>query len=212
MPSSQHPLIVAGVDVGGKRKGFHAVALRDGEHLDQMTSRDAAQVAAWCREVSACFIGVDAPCRWSADGRARPAERELMKEKIWCFSTPTQAVAEAHPKGHYDWMLAGAELFEHLEPDSPLFSGGAINPAGAACFETFPHAVTCALRGTIVSAKNKRKDRTALLEKAGIKLPLRSSIDTIDAALCALVAEKFADNSIKSYGDPESGFIVLPTI
>jgi predicted nuclease with RNAse H fold len=74
--------IVAGVDVGGARKGFHAVALRDGVYLDKFAARDAVAVADWCRTVGARVIGVDAPCRWSLTGRARPAERALMAEGI----------------------------------------------------------------------------------------------------------------------------------
>jgi predicted nuclease with RNAse H fold len=209
MPPPQ-PLVVAGIDVGGKRKGFHAVALRDGAYLDQMKSRNAAEIAAWCRDTGARFIGIDAPCRWSADGRARPAERELMEKKIWCFSTPTLAAANAHPKGHYDWMLVGAELFHCLELDYPLFGGRAVDPEKPASFETFPHAITCALRGAVASAKSKRKDRSALLEAARINLPPRAVMDTIDAALCALVAARFAANSIDYFGNAESGFIVLP--
>jgi hypothetical protein len=32
---------VVGIDVGGPRKGFHAVALRDGGYLDKFASPDA---------------------------------------------------------------------------------------------------------------------------------------------------------------------------
>ena len=31
---------VVGIDVGGKRKGFHAVALRDGTFVDRITDPD----------------------------------------------------------------------------------------------------------------------------------------------------------------------------
>ena len=71
MPS----LTVAGIDVGSSRKGFHAVALRDGGYLDQIATRDAGQLRQWCLKVDARIIGVDAPCHWSLTGRARPAER-----------------------------------------------------------------------------------------------------------------------------------------
>jgi predicted nuclease with RNAse H fold len=99
------PIIVAGIDVGGRAKGFHAVALRAGAYLDQIASRDVTEVADWCRQVNAQFIGVDAPCRWSDTGRARSAERELMAQKNWCFSTPSREAAEAHPKDHFGWIL-----------------------------------------------------------------------------------------------------------
>jgi predicted nuclease with RNAse H fold len=88
------PIIVAGIDVGGRAKGFHAVALRAGAYLDRIAS---CEVAGWCRQINARIIGIDAPCRWSATGRARTAERELMTERIWCFSTPSREAAEVIP-------------------------------------------------------------------------------------------------------------------
>lgn len=50
-------------------------------------------------------IGIDAPYRWSANGRARPAERQLISEGIWCFSSPTRQMAIDHPRNHFGWML-----------------------------------------------------------------------------------------------------------
>ena len=67
--------IVVGIDVGGPRKGFHAVALRDGVYLDKFASPDPLALAAWCIQVGARAVAIDAPCRWSRTGRARPAER-----------------------------------------------------------------------------------------------------------------------------------------
>jgi hypothetical protein len=146
-------LIVVGIDVGGPKKGFHAVALRDGCYHAQFSSRNASDIADWCRETRAYAVGVDAPCRWSRTGRARPAERELMAGGIWCFSTPTQQSAAAHPKNHFGWMLNGAELFRLLEEDYPLFDGSIVPSGTRVCFETFPQAVACALSGALVSAK-----------------------------------------------------------
>ncbi len=43
--------IVVGVDVGGPRKGFHAVALRDGSYLSRSASKDAGWIVNWCRDI-----------------------------------------------------------------------------------------------------------------------------------------------------------------
>jgi hypothetical protein len=40
-------IIVAGIDVGGNAKGFHAVALRCGASLDKSNSCDPLKVAEW---------------------------------------------------------------------------------------------------------------------------------------------------------------------
>jgi predicted nuclease with RNAse H fold len=215
-PTTKNPhpmsssIIVAGVDVGGSRKGFHCVALRDGAYLDQFASLHAAKIAAWCDRIGVRFIGVDAPCRWSATGRARPAERELMAEKIWCFSTPSRRTAETHPKDHFRWMLNGAELFEHLENTHALFAGNFGRLTCTICFETFPQAVACALAGTIVPAKQKRTVRRDLLNRAGVDISKLTNIDKVDAALCALAAHHFALGTFKTYGEAMTGLIVVP--
>ncbi|MBD2551184.1 DUF429 domain-containing protein [Microcystis elabens FACHB-917] len=100
-------LTTVGIDVGGPRKGFHSVALRDGTYATQLATGDAEALAHWCRSVvQARVIAIDAPCRWSLDGRARPCERELRQQGIICFASPTRQVAASHPSGYYDWMCA----------------------------------------------------------------------------------------------------------
>jgi predicted nuclease with RNAse H fold len=70
---------VVGVDVGGPKKGFHAVASRKGDISDTCVTLDAGEVVAWCRRLGASSVGIDAPCQWSRTGRARPCERELAR-------------------------------------------------------------------------------------------------------------------------------------
>lgn len=204
------PLIVAGVDVGGRAKGCHAVALQDGSYFDQFASNDVAAIAAWCRRIGALTIGVDAPCRWSDTGRARAAERALMATKIWCFSTPSKAMAETHPKDHFRWMLNGAALFAELETTHPLFDGVVVPAGMPVCFETFPQAIACALTGSVVSAKHKRIIRRGLLDRSGISTAELKNIDQIDAALCALTAHYLALGLFKAYGEAATGVIVVP--
>ena len=157
------PITVVGIDVGGVRKGFHAVALRDGVYAGQLATGDVQELAHWCRSVvGASVIAIDAPCRWSSDGRARPCERELMRQGIFCF-------------------------------------------------ETFPHAITWHLRNGEAKARQKRPQRTALLAQAGITTAPLTSIDWIDAALCALAAHRVASGAAcLAFGEPDTGLIVVP--
>jgi predicted nuclease with RNAse H fold len=211
MPVQKNTLIVAGVDVGGPKKGFHAVALRDGAFEDKFASRDVAEVAKWCLEIEARAIGIDAPCHWSNSGRARPAERALMKEGIWCFATPTRLVALTHPTNHYGWMLNGEKLFRLLEASYPLCQKVPVSASRKLCFETFPHAITWALVTRQVSAREKRVVRRTALEKAGVDTARLTNIDLLDAALCAFTAHATASGSpCKSYGDSASGLIIVP--
>ena len=157
------PITVVGIDVGGVRKGFHAVALRDGVYAGQLATGDVQELAHWCRSVvGASVIAIDAPCRWSSDGRARPCERELMRQGIFCFAT-------------------------------------------------FPHAITWHLRNGEAKARQKRPQRTALLAQAAISTAPLTSIDLIDAALCALAAHRVASGAAcLAFGEPDTGLIVVP--
>lgn len=200
---------VAGIDVGGLKKGFHAVALRGATVIDRLSSADPAAIAAWCNDHQAKNIAVDAPCGWSRDGRSRACERALMAQGIWCFSTPLRTKALTHPKNQFGWMLAGEALYAAIAKTHSLFTGR-WDDETRFCVETFPHAVVCSLSGTVVSAKNKGSVRRNLLLAAGIDASQLPNIDFVDAALCAVVAEKLRWNAIESLGSPADGLIVVP--
>ena len=210
------PAVVAGIDVGGPRKGYHAVALAGARYVSQFAATDPAAVLAWCRAIGAQHVGVDAPCRWSADGRRRPSEAALQAAGIACFASPTRAAALAHEAaararqrvGWYGWMFEGERLYAELLTHYGLYDGSP--PTRPCCFETFPQAVACALAGRIVSAKQKRTVRRHLLLQAGIDIRALTNIDKVDAALCALAAQRFAQGRFRSYGDADDGFVLVP--
>src|SRR5450755_4271128 len=104
---------VVGIDVGGQRKGFHAVALRDGI-FKKTASVEHAEIVGWCLELKAEVVAVDAPCGWSQSTSSRCAERDLKVagHKIHCFATPTHSQAQAHTKHFYDWVFNGEKLYE----------------------------------------------------------------------------------------------------
>lgn len=206
---------VIGIDVGGSRKGFHAVALSAGATTGQLATTEVEELAHWCRAVIAAqLIAIDAPCRWSAEGRARPCERELNAAGIRCFASPSRQAALSHPSNYYGWMLQGEALYRQLEASHPLLAAlpaAGQPPSAPACFETFPHAITWQLRGGVASAAHKRSQRTELLRQAGINPAPLTSIDFIDAALCALSAHHLAIGlPCQTYGEAGSGLIVVP--
>jgi hypothetical protein len=45
---------VIGIDVGGSRKGFHAVALTGGSYADRLATAEVRELVHWCRR---CPIG-----------------------------------------------------------------------------------------------------------------------------------------------------------
>ncbi len=201
--------VVVGVDVGGPEKGFHAVALNDGQFFEQVALLDPAAVVQWSRSLHTAAVGIDAPCAWSLTGRARPCEWELAASGIRVFATPSFAVGVRNP--FYSWMLNGAELFRRLTPYYQLFNGRQ-SVSLPVCFETFPHAVACALAGRILSARHKRTNRPRLLRQAGVSLDSLSTIDQVDAALCALTAHHLLRGAFRTYGDATEGFIIVPDL
>ncbi len=200
---------VAGIDVGGRRKGFHAVALDPaGAVSGRLSSADPERIASWCVERGARLVAVDAPCAWSADGRSRPAELALKKLPIQCFSTPSRDAALAHPKDHFGWMINGERMFQALAPSYPLASETTVDVPGS--IETFPQAVACALAGTRVSAKRKGAVRRDLLRRQGLDMRLLTNIDFVDAALCAIAARYVLLCNAHPYGEPSTGLIWVP--
>jgi predicted nuclease with RNAse H fold len=198
--------VFVGIDVGGPKKGYHMVSLvgHEWRDIDRFTNVD--DVVERCVSIRAAIVAIDAPCRWSALGRARRAERELMAEGIGCFSTPSQEIAENHPKDHFGWMRAGIALYAALGKSHPLLAGP---PVLAVAAETFPHAVACALAGKVVPAKKKSSVRRQLLRDLGFDDGPLGNIDYVDAALCAVAARSLLEG-YRTYGDVESGLIVVP--
>lgn len=208
-PSSSPPRVV-GIDVGGPAKGFHAIALEGLAIAARHRTTDARALADWCVAQGAQVVAVDAPCRWRrpSPAPARASERALAAAGIACYYAPTEQ--RARENAFYHWMLPGGELYAALEPRFPLFDG--VTTQGPLCFETFPQAIACALAGEIVSARDKRTIRRALLARAGVATDTLGAIDEIDAALCALAARRFAAGDFTAYGDAADGYIVVPTL
>ncbi|GGP22379.1 DUF429 domain-containing protein [Silvimonas iriomotensis] len=203
------PPVVAGVDVGGERKGCHLVILRGTDILLSTRSTDAATLTRHCVEHGARLVGVDAPCRWATQGVGRVAEKQLNARKLFVFSSPTREIALAHPTNFYGWMFNGERVFDALAAHYPLWSGE--TPARGVCFETFPHAITAALlQSEAVSARRKRSQRRAVLVAAGIDPSGLRSIDDVDAALCALCAQYLGRGQVQRYGEVPDGLIAVP--
>ena len=115
-----------------------------------------------------------------------------------------------HPSNYYGWMLRGEALYQALEPSHPLCTAHPIR-GERCCLETFPHAITWHLRGGNAQARQKRTQRRDLLKQAGIDLAHLTSIDLVDAALCALTAHIAASGGpCHLYGEETEGVIVVP--
>ena len=200
--------ITIGIDVGGIKKGFHAVANRDGLYLAQFHSIHPDEVASWVLSHNPSAVAIDAPSMFSLNSGSRKAERELVSNGMRCFYTPTRALAAK--SRFYDWVFNGELLYQRL--GLPIFMGEQSQETCA--IETFPHAVQMSLWAEDPNPiGNKRSVRESTLAlKANYDTSQLSNIDFIDAALCAVSADYFAHHQFTAYGCKTEGYIVLPKI
>jgi predicted nuclease with RNAse H fold len=202
------PKITVGIDVGGIKKGFHAVVNHAGQYHDHFQSTNPDAVVAWALSQKPSVIAIDAPSMFSQNGRSRKAERDLVNNGMRCFYTPTRDLAkESH---FYDWVFNGELIYKKLE--LPIFMGDKIN--SPCVIETFPHAIQLslwALNGQSCHEGSKSSIRRKTLAlHAKYETKKLTSIDLIDAALCAVSADYFVNEQFSAYGCSEEGFIVIP--
>ncbi|MFM1956517.1 MAG: hypothetical protein RIR20_1337 [Pseudomonadota bacterium] len=197
-----------GIDVGGIKKGFHAVVNHAGQYHDHFQSTNPDAIVAWALSQKPSVIAIDAPSMFSQNARSRKAERDLVNNGMRCFYTPTRDLAkESH---FYDWVFNGELIYKKLE--LPIFMGNKIS--SPCVIETFPHAIQISLwarHGQSCPEGSKSSiRRKTLAVHANYETKQLRSIDFIDAALCAVSADYFANNQFKAYGCHQDGFIVLP--
>lgn len=209
---------VIGIDVGGSRNGFHAVALLlpDGQddprdladvQVERTHDCDAKEILRWCQARSPRAIGFDAPCGWSADQNSRACELALHKLGIHSFFTPMRETCKGNP--FYEWVFNGERLCQALAQHFPLFQGGAV-PELPFSFETFPHAVARSLDRHPQTKETKTARRRRLLKEHNLDLTRLTNGDYRDAALCALTALYMLTDRFTAYGDCREGILVTP--
>ena len=206
MSNFKRDTAVVGIDVGGIKKGFHAVLLHSNEFTSQKHT-DPAVIVNWIDKSGAQVVAVDAPCSWSINGTSRLAEQEMNRSGIRCFYSPSREKALNHD--FYGWMLNGELLYQCLEKSSYKCYRGQ-NPLGKVCVETFPHAIVRSLCGRNIPDGTKSAVRRRLLRSLGYATHILTNVDYLDAALCAYTASQYTKNNTMHFGDTEEGFIVVP--
>ena len=183
--------IVAGVDVGGPRKGFDVAVLR-GTTVRLHRTTDPTEVAATVADAE--LVGVDAPAAWAPAGQAsRPDERAFARAGICGIRyTPDEAAARARTDGYLDWVWQGLALY------------GALADAGIPTVEVFPTAAWtrwCGARGGHTrlawAREGLRRLRAAGL---GDDAGGRPSQDAMDAIAAALVSRQAMAGTVERFG------------
>ena len=202
-------MLALGIDVG-VGKGLDLVAVDERRVPVQVLPKVSLErVADSIRELQPDVIAIDAPPAWAREGRSRLTERILAERNIRTFATPTRARGKGNP--FYDWMEVGFRVFRAAaRAGFPRYTAG--DPRGTA-IEVFPHASATVLRGFLrPKGIGKKTWRESILVAQGVRTDRLTSMDLIDAGLCALSGLLALQGKRFAPGDPKEGVIVLPVV
>lgn len=193
----------AGVDVGGRRKGFHIAVLDGGLRISLARAATVGRCVELVR--ASAVVGVDAPSAWADPGeRSRACERAFAGAGVCGIRpTPDEATAAARTDRYYEWVEQGLALWAALRAE------------GVPALECFPTA-----SWTRWSGRRGRTSRAAWSRSglAALGLPgvgVARNQDERDAVAAALTAwqcerrpatvERFGDLVVPRPGHPVRG-------
>jgi predicted nuclease with RNAse H fold len=193
----------AGVDVGGRRKGFHVTVIdaarvvRPPERL-----REPADVVAWLLREGPrpALVGVDSPCALALDdGRRRADERRVARAVCGIRYTPSPAEL-ARQRGkpgqagrYYEWIEQGLALYDGLAR------------AGLTAIECFPTASWTCWFGPRRATRRTEWSARALARLGLRAVPAALDQDGRDAIGAAATAREHDRGRTEAFGD-----IVVP--
>jgi predicted nuclease with RNAse H fold len=182
-----------GVDVGGRRKGFHGCALR-GEEIVAGPERlpDVASAVEWIVAHRPSVVALDSPKSPAPDGESsRADERELARAVCGIRWTPERSRLAGNP--YYEWVEHGLELYDAL-------AGAGIDRDRLV--EVFPTAAWTIWAGPRARRRRSEWSASALAGLGLAGLPTRHlSQDDRDAVAAALVARLHAEGETRAFGE-----------
>jgi predicted nuclease with RNAse H fold len=178
----------AGVDVGGRRKGFHLAAVDTaGRVMGPVNRKTVSAAADWIDGLEPAIVALDSPVTTAPPGETcREGERRLRADICGIRWTPDPAAMDGNP--YYEWIQHGLELYEDLRE------------RGHMPIEVFPTASWTRWAG------KRRGTRaawtaTALTQFGLAGLPPRLSQDGRDAIAAALTARLYARGETEPYDE-----------
>ncbi|HJZ38599.1 MAG TPA: DUF429 domain-containing protein [Solirubrobacterales bacterium] len=193
MTAGGDEVIGVGIDVGGRRKGFHGCAVRGSEIVagpERLADVDAA--VAWVVLLAPAVVALDSPRTCAPPGASsRADERELARAVCGIRWTPERSRLAGNP--YYEWVEHGLELYAALE------SAGV---ATDRLVETFPTAAWTIWAGPRGKVPRSEWSAAALADLGLAGLPdHRLSQDDRDAVAAAFVARLHAEGATTVYGE-----------
>jgi predicted nuclease with RNAse H fold len=176
-----------GVDVGGRRKGFHVAQVGERRliHLGRAaTVEEAVEQLAEVR-----LVAVDAPRDAARDGEtSRACERELARQVCGIRWTPDDASIFGGNR-YYEWIVCGLELYS------------ALAGAGVEAVECFPTASWTSWGGARAADSRARWSARTLATRGLADVPRRLNQDQRDAIAAALTAREHEHGRTRSFGE-----------
>ncbi|HZJ55183.1 MAG TPA: DUF429 domain-containing protein [Myxococcaceae bacterium] len=185
------PTCWAGVDVGGRRKGFHLAILDARGRVIVAGERIATArgVVERLRPLAPVLVAVDAPRRPAEPGqRSRACEREFVRAGI-CALRFTPDLRELRKNPFHEWVVMGLALYR------------ALDRSGLSAVECFPTAAW-----TVWGGPRGRTPRTAwsarILDRLQLSgAPRRLGQDGRDAIGAALTAQLHWMGETQRFGE-----------
>jgi hypothetical protein len=194
-----------GIDVGGRRKGFHVAAVQQGNgdvraHDIDVRFREFAGRSAvedtidWVAAQGPAGIAIDSPAAWApADQRSRPEEVAFAGAGVCAirFTPPASAAAERQDD-YYGWIEHGLELW-----------AGLAQVGGTEVIECFPTASWTQWFGSRGDRSRARWTREALAALAdhGLRGTEQArNQDRRDALAAALTARQAQHEQMLRFG------------
>ncbi|WP_165491979.1 DUF429 domain-containing protein [Egibacter rhizosphaerae] len=186
-----------GIDVGGRRKGFHVAELHPSGRLAFASVRGprvVSDLADFAQAARPAWVAIDAPAAWAPPEEvSRACERSFARAGICGIRfTPSAAVAAARADRYYEWIEHGLELW------------AALRTRGVPVIECFPTASWTRWHGPRGPRSRAQWSRAALAQlAAGLDLQGAESAtnqDLRDAAAAALTARQAEQGTVEWYG------------
>jgi predicted nuclease with RNAse H fold len=182
----------AGVDVGGKRKGFDMAVIDDRRVVAIEGRLTCGQVVDIVVKTRPAVVAIDSPRSFAADGKtARDCERQLARSVCGIRWTPDERRVRA--SAYYAWILDGAGLF------------GALASQDASVIEVFPTASWTRWYGRRDSRSRAAWTRDGLAALGLEGVPGRTNQDQRDAIAAAMTARQHSLGLTETIGE-----IVVP--
>jgi predicted nuclease with RNAse H fold len=168
----------AGVDVGGRHKGFHVAVVTTDSVERLVRCRTPVDVVRALPPVRA--VAIDSPCELAPSGAsARLCERELARAVCGIRWTPCNIDGNRY----YEWIVHGLELYALI-----------------------PHAIECFPTASWTRWAGQRQGSRAAWSAAALQVlgltgvPRRIGQDFRDAIAAAVTARQYDEGQTQSFG------------